>query len=78
MDKIIIQEERRQKLRSLVDQLNESCKKILRMAFYEELTNQEIKERLGFKNDQVVRTKKSKCVRALSDLIKKNNLGPEL
>jgi RNA polymerase sigma factor (sigma-70 family) len=64
--------ERKRQLRELVDQLGESCRKVLLLFYYENLSMKEMVEHLPYDNEQVVRNKKYKCLQALAGLIKDN------
>ncbi len=54
---------------ALVDQLGESCKKILLMFYFEELSMREILDQMHYENEQVVRNKKYKCMKQLEKII---------
>jgi RNA polymerase sigma factor (sigma-70 family) len=60
----------KKELSGLMDQLGESCKKILIMFYYENLSTREMLEKLPYENEQVVRNKKYKCLQQLSEIIK--------
>ena len=62
--------EKRQQLRELVNQLGESCRKVLLLFYYENLSMKEITDHLPYENEQVVRNKKYKCLQQLTGLIK--------
>jgi RNA polymerase sigma factor (sigma-70 family) len=64
----------KQELRSLLDKLGESCRKILILFYYENLSMKEIVDHLHYDNEQVVRNKKYKCLQQLTGLIKDNPL----
>ena len=64
--------ERKRQLRDLVDQLGESCRKVLLLFYYENLSMKEMVDHLPYDNEQVVRNKKYKCLQALTGLIKDN------
>jgi len=64
--------ERRRQLRDLIHQLGDSCKKILMLYYYEDLSMKEIVEHLPYENEQVVRNKKYKCLQSLTGLLKNN------
>jgi RNA polymerase sigma factor (sigma-70 family) len=64
--------ERKRQLRDLVDQLGESCRKVLLLFYYENLSFKEMVDHLPYDNEQVVRNKKYKCLQALTGLIKDN------
>ena len=54
--------ERKRQLRELVEQLGESCRKVLLLFYYENLSMKEIVNHLPYENEQVVRNKKYKCL----------------
>ena len=56
----------------LVGQLGETCKKILLMFYYENLSIGEILENMHYENEQVVRNKKYKCLKQLEQMINEN------
>jgi len=62
--------ERKKQLRDLVDGLGESCRKILLLFYYENMTMKEILYHLPYENEQVVRNKKYKCLQQLTEMIK--------
>jgi|SRR6185312_11789015 len=64
--------ERKRQLRELVEQLGESCRKVLLLFYYENLSMKEIVNHLPYENEQVVRNKKYKCLQQLTGLIKAN------
>jgi RNA polymerase sigma factor (sigma-70 family) len=66
------QREVKQQLLSMMDQLGETCKAILTFFYYENLSFKEIVEKMQYENDQVVRNKKYKCMKELTDLIRDN------
>ena len=56
-------------IEGVFEQIGESCKKILTMFYYEELSFKDILEKTGYENEQVLRNKKYKCMKSLTDLI---------
>jgi len=56
-------------IQGLLEQLGETCKKILLMFYYENLSMREILENLSYENEQVVRNKKYKCLKQLERMI---------
>ena len=56
----------------LLSQLGDSCRQVLTMFYYENLTFAEIMEKMGYESEQVVRNKKYKCLRELTELVRKN------
>ena len=70
----IQEREMKQQMRSLVQQLDEPCQKILLLFYYENLSMKEIVQHLPYENEQVVRNKKGKCLQHLTGLVKKHPL----
>jgi RNA polymerase sigma factor (sigma-70 family) len=62
-------------LNKLLQELGESCKKILELFYYENLSMKEIVSHLHYENEQVVRNKKYKCLQQLTDKMKQNPLA---
>jgi DNA-directed RNA polymerase specialized sigma subunit len=56
----------------VVEQLGDTCKKILVMFYYENLSMKEILSSLEYENEQVVRNKKYKCLKQLEQMITSN------
>ncbi len=54
---------------NLLEQLGDTCKKILLLFYYENLSMREILETLSYENEQVVRNKKYKCLKQLEQMI---------
>jgi len=59
-------------LLKVMDELGENCKKILLLFYYENRSMKEIVEFLPYENEQVVRNKKSKCLKKLEQLVTGN------
>ncbi|MBL7751933.1 MAG: sigma-70 family RNA polymerase sigma factor [Chitinophagaceae bacterium] len=68
----IAEKEERDRLIALVDQLGDTCKKILLLFYYEGRSMKEIWEELDYDSEQVVRNKKHKCMKKLEELINAN------
>lgn len=66
------QREMREQLLLLMDHLGESCRKILTLFYYENLSFRDIIGKMGYETEQVARNKKYKCMKELSDLIRNN------
>lgn len=64
-------EERIKIIQSCIDQLGETCKKILQYFYFDELPMQEIAERLGFANADSVKSQKYKCKKELDKIVKR-------
>ena len=67
--------ELKQQLNQLLKDLGESCRKILELFYYENLSMKEIVSHLHYENEQVVRNKKYKCLQQLTDKLKENPLA---
>jgi RNA polymerase sigma factor (sigma-70 family) len=72
---IMIDREERGQIVYLLEQLGDTCKKILLLFYYENLSITEILDNLHYENEQVVRNKKSKCLKQLEQMISEK---PEL
>jgi RNA polymerase sigma factor (sigma-70 family) len=68
----MIDREEKKQVMDVVEQLGETCKKILVMFYYENLSMKEILEKLDYENEQVVRNKKYKCLKQLEQMITSN------
>lgn len=64
--------EKTEMLKQIVFQLGENCRRILAYYYYDRMRMEQIAERMGYKNQQVAKNKKSKCLRALRELADKN------
>ena len=68
----LLQREVSEQFLNLMSRLGESCKSLLTMVYYENLSNKDILERTHYESEQVIRNKKYKCMKELTDLIKDN------
>ena len=59
-------------LMSAIETLGEACQKILLLFYFENKSMKEIVEHLPYENEQVVRNKKSKCLKKLEALVTSN------
>jgi len=59
-------------LMQVIDELGENCKKILLLFYFENRNMKEIVAHLPYENEQVVRNKKSKCLKKLEQIITAN------
>src|SRR5579863_181489 len=74
ISEIIQDRELKKQLNHLLQELGDSCKKILELFYYENLSMKEIVLHLHYENEQVVRNKKYKCLQQLTDKMKANTL----
>lgn len=59
-------------LMKVMEELGETCKKILLLYYYENQSMKEILTSLNYENEQVVRNKKYKCLKRLEELLTEN------
>ncbi len=57
-------------IRKCIDQLGDTCKKVLMYYYFDGLAMQEIADRMGFANTDTAKTKKYKCKKKLDELVK--------
>jgi RNA polymerase sigma factor (sigma-70 family) len=69
---LIADREDKKQVMNIVAQLGDTCKKILVMFYYENLSMKEILADLEYENEQVVRNKKYKCLKQLEQMITSN------
>jgi RNA polymerase sigma factor (sigma-70 family) len=53
-----------------LDQLGETCRKVLMYYYFDDMSMQDIADKLGFANTDTAKTKKYKCKQKLDELIK--------
>ena len=57
-------------IQSLFEELGESCKRILLLFYFEDLSMKEICEQTEYSSEQVLRNKKYKCMKSLIERVK--------
>ena len=62
--------ERAKIIAECLNQIGETCKKVLMYYYFDEMSMQEIADRLGFANTDTAKTKKYKCKQKLDEVIK--------
>jgi RNA polymerase sigma factor (sigma-70 family) len=62
--------EREKIIARCLEQLGETCRKVLMYYYFDEMSMQEIADKLGFANTDTAKTKKYKCKQKLDELIK--------
>jgi RNA polymerase sigma factor (sigma-70 family) len=72
IDDLIGNRELKSLLSQMLNELGESCRKILELFYYENLPMKEIVTHLHYENEQVVRNKKYKCLQQLTDKMKQS------
>ncbi len=68
----IVDRELKQQLQNLLAGLGDSCRKILTLFYYENLSMKEMVAHMHYENEQVVRNKKYKCLQQLTGMLKEN------
>jgi RNA polymerase sigma factor (sigma-70 family) len=71
-EKQISQEDFKNKITYLLNQIGESCKNILINYYYENCSMKEIMQIMGFSTEKSAKSQKYKCMQKLIDLIDKN------
>ena len=64
------QKEKIRAVRTCIEELGDTCKKVLSYYYFDGMSMKVIAERLGFANAETAKTKKYKCKKALDELIK--------
>ncbi len=62
--------ERAKLINQCIHQLGDTCKKVLMYYYFDEMSMQEIADKLGFANTNTAKTKKYKCKQKLDELVK--------
>ncbi|HEX8532381.1 MAG TPA: RNA polymerase sigma factor [Cytophagales bacterium] len=69
----LVKNESKKQVLSLLDGLGETCRKILVHYYYDDLSMKEIFERMDYESEQVVRNKKYKCMKQLTQMLENNS-----
>jgi RNA polymerase sigma factor (sigma-70 family) len=79
IDAALEMNETNRELMKAMEELGDTCKKILLLYYYENQSMKEILNSLHYENEQVVRNKKYKCLKRLEELVTGNkNLYQQL
>src|SRR6185312_4645002 len=62
--------EREKIIARCIKQLGDTCKKVLMHYYFDEMSMQDIADKLGFANTDTAKTKKYKCKQKLDELVK--------
>lgn len=65
----MIETERARSVREALDRIGEQCRKLLLLFYWEELSMEEIAQKLGFANADTVKAKKYQCKKALEKVL---------
>ena len=69
---LMIQNEQNDLIGFLLDELGENCRKVLILYYFEQLSMNEIKEKMGWQTVQSAKNKKSLCMKKLKKTIEEN------
>ena len=69
---LIADREGKAEVARLVGELGETCRKILLLFYYENLSMKEILDTTDYESEQVVRNKKYKCLKQLEQMVNEN------
>ncbi|MEM7548908.1 MAG: RNA polymerase sigma factor [Bacteroidota bacterium] len=61
-------------VRSLINELSEDCRKIIRLYYYNEWSMQDIQNEFGLSSSQAAKNKKYRCMKNLMDIFKKKGI----
>lgn len=67
--KQMMNEERKELVEKLLQQLGEKCRIILRYFYYERMSMKEVSKKMNYANEQVAKNKKSSCMKKLRSMI---------
>ena len=67
---MMIEDEQASLVREALDKLDEPCRKLLLLFYWEELSMVQIAEQLGFANAETAKSKKYQCKKSLEKLLK--------
>jgi DNA-directed RNA polymerase specialized sigma subunit len=56
----------------LLERMGETCKQILTLFYYDDLSMKEILKQVNYENEQVLRNKKYKCLKELTSTIQQS------
>jgi len=65
------QEERINAIRKCVNQMGDTCKKVLTLYYFDGVSMNDIADKMGFANSNTAKTKKYKCKQELDRIVKK-------
>jgi RNA polymerase sigma factor (sigma-70 family) len=71
---LIQEREMKQEMHQLLAKLDDPCRKILLLFYYENLSMKEMLQHLPYENEQVVRNKKYKCLQLFTGMVKNHPL----
>ena len=60
-------------LNSVFRNIGEVCQRILKGFYYEDLSMKELLKEFNYENDQMLRNRKSICMKKIKDLLQKDN-----
>jgi DNA-directed RNA polymerase specialized sigma subunit len=67
----LLKEENIEKVQKGYQELGTRCQEVLKMFYYENLSIEEIKNRLNYTSKDVVKSQKSRCIKQLKEIVLK-------
>jgi RNA polymerase sigma factor (sigma-70 family) len=71
---VFFNKENNASLLTVLNEIGETCKKILTGVYYEDKSMKELLASFDYENEQVLRNKKSRCMKKLKELIENNTI----
>ena len=68
-EEFLLREKNIEQLQKAYHQLGKTCKEVIKLFYYENLTIEEIKDRLAYTSKDVVKTQKSRCIKQIKDIL---------
>ena len=68
----LVYKEAQKTIVDLFERMGEKCKQILTLFYYEDLSMKDILRQTNYENEQVLRNKKYKCLKELTDLVQQS------
>ena len=68
-EELLLREKNIEQLQKAYHELGNKCKEIIKLFYYENLTIEEIKNRLAYTSKDVVKTQKSRCIKQIKDIL---------
>lgn len=69
----MVSKEREDLIKQMIANLGEECEKILLLFYFDQMKTKEIVKHMHYANDQVLRNKKSNCLKKLRDIVKSSS-----
>src|SRR5690606_1519259 len=70
-EEFLLREENIKRQQQAYQQLGDTCRKVIQLFYYETLSIEEMKARLGYSSKDVVKSQKSRCIKQIREIILK-------